>query len=65
MNEFDLMKEKPVLDIPTLNFIWDMLKRSNLCNQRKNVKQRVEYYNQESIMKDLEYYADKENENIK
>jgi hypothetical protein len=36
MIKFDLMKEKPKLDIPTLNFIWDGLWRENACNNRSN-----------------------------
>jgi len=62
MNKFDLMNEEPILDIPTLNYVWDMLKRSNLCNQRKNEKQRIEYSNKEHIMRELEYYANQKTE---
>jgi len=29
--KLDLMNDKPVLDIPTLNFIWDRLWRHNAC----------------------------------
>jgi hypothetical protein len=31
MPKFDLMRDKPELDIPTLNYIWDRLWRHNAC----------------------------------
>ena len=31
MENFDLMKDKPKLDIPTLNYVWDRLWRYNAC----------------------------------
>ena len=57
-NKFDLMKEKPALDIPTLNYVWDYLWRMNACNSRKNNEQRIRASEQESIMKMVQYFAE-------
>jgi hypothetical protein len=53
-NKFDLLKDKPELDIPTLNYVWDMLWRRNAANSRKNTEQRIRCNEREYIMKMIE-----------
>ena len=53
-NKFDLMKDKPALDIPTLNYVWDMLWRRNRASNPKNAYERASKDEQERILKMLE-----------
>lgn len=63
--EFDLIKEKPKLDIPTLNYIWDTLCRFNTCNRRKNAEQRAIYSYQIQLMEHINEIANSEKEGNK
>ena len=58
MANFDLMKNKPALDIPTLNFVWDTLWRSNAANKPINAEQRARSSERAGIMRRLQELAD-------
>lgn len=60
MYKFDLMKEKPQLDINTLNYIWDLLWRDNAVNNCGNIEKRAIYKKQSYLMQTLEELAEKE-----
>ena len=51
---FDLMKDKPVLDAPTLNWVWDSLWRLNACNRGENADRRAKKRAFEYVMGWLE-----------
>ena len=36
VKQFDLMQDKPKLDMPTLNFIWDRIMRKDMSTQPRN-----------------------------
>jgi hypothetical protein len=55
--EFDLMGEKPKLDIPTLNFIWDELWRLDFVDKPKNEHKRGEHAARLKIMERLQELA--------
>ena len=55
--KFDLMKEKPELDTPTLNYVWDYLWRKNACNRGENADRRSRALEQQSIMLMLQELA--------
>mgnify|MGYP001237378367 CR=1 FL=1 len=57
---FELMKDKPKLDIPTLNYVWDMLWRFKACNLRKNAKERALFAEYERLMKHIKELAESE-----
>ena len=54
---FDLMKDKPHLDIPTLNWLWDSLWRCNAANRPANAAQRAVRGERERVLKMLEAEA--------
>ena len=57
MRKFDLMKDKPELDEKTLNYVWDMLWRTDYCNDKLNAEKRAVSRERERIMKRLEELA--------
>jgi hypothetical protein len=59
---FDLMKDKPKLDIPTLNYVWDWIWRMNAVNKATNEHKRGEQAARANILQLLEYMADREQE---
>jgi hypothetical protein len=54
------MKDKPKLDIPTLNYVWDILWRFKACNLRKNAKERALFAEYERLMKHIKELAESE-----
>lgn len=58
--KFDLMRDKPKLDLPTLNFMWDELWRFHSLATTKNEKGRMRKQFLEERMKSIEYWANKE-----
>jgi hypothetical protein len=57
---FDLMKEKPSLDIPTLNYVWDWVWRMNAVQTPKNANQRARQGEREYILQLLQDMAGRE-----
>lgn len=55
--KFDLMHEKPVIDIPTINYIWDALWRINFCVKPTNADLRARHSERERIMEQLQEMA--------
>ncbi|MCK9569039.1 hypothetical protein M0R72_08865 [Candidatus Pacearchaeota archaeon] len=47
---FDLMKDKPALDVPTLNWVWDSLWRRRQSNFQKNEEQRIRAREDDALM---------------
>ena len=62
--KFNLIKHKPELDTDTLNYVWDMLWRSNYVTKGKNQNERIRIAEREFIMKRLEEIATMQNEKI-
>lgn len=58
MPAFDLMKDIPPLDVPTLNYVWDWLWRMNACAKPTNERQRARLNQREEIMELLREIAD-------
>ena len=48
--KFDLMREKPELDIPTLNWVWDELWRRNTAAPAKNIGDRIRQDERAALM---------------
>ena len=48
--KFDLMREKPKLDIPTLNWVWDELWRRNHAAPAKNIDGRIRQDERAALM---------------
>lgn len=59
-NHFDLMLNKPKLDIPTLNFVWDTIWRMNAVRDATNERKRCERSARAGILQMLEDMADRE-----
>jgi len=57
---FELMKDKPKLDIPTLNYVWDILWRFKACNLRKNAKERALFAEYNRLLEFIENMASEE-----
>lgn len=57
---FELMKDKPKLDIPTLNYVWDILWRFKACNLGKNEKQRALFAEYNRLLEFIENMASEE-----
>jgi hypothetical protein len=55
--KFDLMKDKPRVDVPTLNWVWDTLWRRHACMKPKNATMRTRMREIEILMEDLEHEA--------
>lgn len=58
--KFDLMKEKPQLDIPTLNWAWDWIWRRNSLIKPTNERKRGQKQEMEYISGLLEWMANNE-----
>jgi len=58
MKMFDLMKAKPTLDIPTLNWLWDRLWRLNTSTRATNAEGRARRLEREAILKMIQDEAD-------
>ena len=54
---FDLMDAKPRIDIPTLNYVWDLIWRMNAVRKPKNVKERARQWEREEILQLLQDMA--------
>ena len=59
---FDLMRDKPKLDILTLNYVWDAIWRMNTVSEATNERKRGEQTARANILQMLEYMADREQE---
>lgn len=59
---FDLVKDKPALDIPTLNYVWDWVWRMNAVDKPKNEDGRSRQRERERFLKTLQDMADWEKE---
>lgn len=55
--KFDLMKNKPVLDYDTLNYVWDIIWRFNYLNEQKNEQERGAYGEQQRILNYIQTLA--------
>ena len=59
---FDLVKEKPSLDIPTLNYVWDWIWRMNAVDKPTNADGRSRLRERERFLKIIQDMADWETE---
>ena len=57
---FDLLREKPVLDIPTLNYVWDWVWRMNALDKPTNANGRSRLGERERFLRALQDMADRE-----
>jgi len=55
---FDLMKDKPLLDRGTLNYVWDVLWRFNATAEPTNNEKRTRINERERIMSYIQELAD-------
>ena len=60
VKSFDLMKEKPSLDIPTLNFVWDWIWRKDFISKPTNERSRGAAQEREKMLQLLQWFADNE-----
>jgi len=58
MAKLDLMKEKPTLDIPTLNWLWDRLWRLQASIRATNAESRTRRWEREAMLKMIQDEAD-------
>ena len=59
--KFDLMKDKPLLDRDTLNYVWDVLWRFNYTTKPTNNNNRAIINERENIMQFIQQLADDNN----
>lgn len=57
--KLDLMKEKPAIDVPTLNWVWDRLWRRHACMKPRNAAMRAVRSELEMLMDELEMEAER------
>jgi hypothetical protein len=57
--KLDLMKEKPAIDAPTLNWVWDRLWRRHACMKPRNAAMRAVRSELEMLMDELELEAER------
>ena len=57
--KLDLMKEKPAIDVPTLNWVWDRLWRRHACMKPRNAAMRAVRSELEMLMDELELEAER------
>lgn len=56
--KMDLLKDKPKIDVPTLNWVWDRLWRRHACMKPRNAALRATRRELEILMEDLQREAE-------